>query len=152
MYSQEDFEYYYPDLEFNDINLVIGSADDAKYTCWFYGYLLDMSFSEVLDMLSHKGSDIDSYSEFDLGTYYYIVYSIDEFGNATGEYKVVIVGTWQTDMYLGLYSSEQRHAEDDKWRINIQKGITKGTSATTFSPDATCTRAQIVTFLYRYMV
>ncbi|MDO4619353.1 MAG: S-layer homology domain-containing protein [Lachnospiraceae bacterium] len=29
-------------------------------------------------------------------------------------------------------------------------GITSGTSATTFSPDAPCTRAQIVTFLYRF--
>ena len=29
------------------------------------------------------------------------------------------------------------------------EGITGGTSATTFSPDAPCTRAQIVTFLYR---
>ena len=28
--------------------------------------------------------------------------------------------------------------------------ITTGTSDTTFSPDASCTRAQIVTFLYRY--
>ena len=28
--------------------------------------------------------------------------------------------------------------------------ITTGTSNTTFSPDAYCTRAQIVTFLYRY--
>ena len=31
----------------------------------------------------------------------------------------------------------------------VEQGITAGTSATTFSPDATCTRAQIVTFLYR---
>ena len=31
----------------------------------------------------------------------------------------------------------------------VEKGITGGTSATTFSPDATCTRAQIVTFLWR---
>lgn len=30
-----------------------------------------------------------------------------------------------------------------------QHSITSGTSATTFSPDAPCTRAQIVTFLYR---
>ena len=30
------------------------------------------------------------------------------------------------------------------------EGITTGTSATTFSPDAPCTRAQIITFLYRY--
>ena len=31
----------------------------------------------------------------------------------------------------------------------VEQGITVGTSATTFSPDLTCTRAQIVTFLYR---
>ena len=31
----------------------------------------------------------------------------------------------------------------------VEKGITKGTSDTTFHPDATCTRAQIVTFLWR---
>lgn len=31
----------------------------------------------------------------------------------------------------------------------VEKGITNGTSATTFSPDEDCTRAQIVTFLYR---
>ncbi len=30
-----------------------------------------------------------------------------------------------------------------------ETGVTAGTSATTFSPDATCTRAQVVTFLYR---
>lgn len=31
----------------------------------------------------------------------------------------------------------------------VQQGITNGTSETTFSPNETCTRAQIVTFLYR---
>ena len=31
----------------------------------------------------------------------------------------------------------------------VENGITKGTSDTTFSPDADCTRAQIVTFLWR---
>lgn len=31
----------------------------------------------------------------------------------------------------------------------VENGITAGTSDTTFSPDATCTRAQIVTFLWR---
>lgn len=34
-------------------------------------------------------------------------------------------------------------------RWAAKKGVTSGTSATTFSPAATCTRAQIVTFLYR---
>ena len=31
----------------------------------------------------------------------------------------------------------------------MEQGITKGTSDTAFSPNATCTRAQIVTFLWR---
>lgn len=31
----------------------------------------------------------------------------------------------------------------------VQTGVAKGTSRTTFSPDAPCTRGQIVTFLYR---
>ena len=32
----------------------------------------------------------------------------------------------------------------------VDNDITYGTSATKFSPDNTCTRAQVVTFLYRY--
>ena len=31
----------------------------------------------------------------------------------------------------------------------VKEDVTKGTTATTFSPDANCTRAQIVTFIYR---
>ena len=31
----------------------------------------------------------------------------------------------------------------------VKEDVTKGTTSTTFSPDANCTRAQIVTFLYR---
>ncbi len=31
----------------------------------------------------------------------------------------------------------------------VEKGITKGMADTTFAPNATCTRGQIVTFLYR---
>lgn len=35
------------------------------------------------------------------------------------------------------------------WGVN--NGITNGTTETTFSPETICTRAQIVTFLYRYL-
>ena len=31
----------------------------------------------------------------------------------------------------------------------VAEGVTNGTTASTFSPEATCTRGQIVTFLYR---
>ncbi len=40
------------------------------------------------------------------------------------------------------------YAEPVAWAV--EKGITSGTSKTTFSPDTTCTRAQIITFLWRY--
>ena len=42
------------------------------------------------------------------------------------------------------------YADAVLWAVGEK--ITKGTSATTFSPDDTCTRAQIVTFLYRFTV
>lgn len=41
------------------------------------------------------------------------------------------------------------YADAVQWAVS--KGITNGTSATTFSPDEGCTRGQIVTFLYRDM-
>lgn len=34
----------------------------------------------------------------------------------------------------------------------VAEGVTNGTSTTTFSPASTCTRGQIVTFLYRHFV
>ena len=45
--------------------------------------------------------------------------------------------------------SDAYYADAVLWAVN--KDITKGTSATTFSPDNNCTRAQIVTFLFRSM-
>lgn len=43
--------------------------------------------------------------------------------------------------------SNEEYAQAVAWAVN--KKITSGTGATTFSPDTTCTRGQIVTFLYR---
>ena len=45
------------------------------------------------------------------------------------------------------YSSDEE-LEAVGWAV--RNGITNGTSETTFSPMRTCTRGQIVTFLYRY--
>ena len=44
-------------------------------------------------------------------------------------------------------SNDAYYAPAIRWALS--RGITSGTSATTFSPNAPCTRAQIVTFLYR---
>ena len=50
---------------------------------------------------------------------------------AQGAYKLAIVGAWQTNMYLGVYSSGQ--SASDKL-VNIQKGITDAVKA--IAPDA----------------
>lgn len=47
-----------------------------------------------------------------------------------------------TDVAAGAW-----YAEAVKWAV--EKNITTGTSATTFSPETTCTTAQILTFLWR---
>lgn len=39
------------------------------------------------------------------------------------------------------------YAQAVSWAVDLE--ITNGTSKTTFSPESTCTRAQIITFLYR---
>lgn len=47
-----------------------------------------------------------------------------------------------TDVTANVY-----YANAVLWAVN--EDVTKGTSNTTFSPDADCTRAQIVTFIWR---
>ena len=45
-------------------------------------------------------------------------------------------------------SADAYYADAVAWAV--EQGITNGTGETTFSPDDTCTRGQIVTFLWRY--
>jgi hypothetical protein len=52
------------------------------------------------------------------------------------------IGTPFTDVSTSAY-----YAKPVAWAV--ETGITSGTSTTTFSPNAVCTRAQVVTFLYR---
>ena len=51
---------------------------------------------------------------------------------------------------FGDVKSSQYYYEPVLWAL--ETGVTTGTSETKFSPDNTCTRAQIVTFLYRSAV
>ena len=44
-------------------------------------------------------------------------------------------------------ASDAFYADAINWAV--ANNVTNGTSATTFSPNADCTRAEIVTFLYR---
>lgn len=52
-----------------------------------------------------------------------------------------------TDAQFTDVPADADYAKAVAWAV--ETGITTGTTATTFSPDTPCTRAQIVTFLYR---
>ena len=58
-------------------------------------------------------------------------------------------GAWMFQNPFEDVSLESYYGEAVMWAV--ANGVTSGTSSTTFSPDADCTRAQIVTFLYRSM-
>ena len=61
---------------------------------------------------------------------------------AAGSPKAESTGNPFTDV-----SADSPYYEAILW--GVEKGITKGTTAATFAPDATITRGQSVTFLYR---
>ena len=60
---------------------------------------------------------------------------------ASGAEKVA-TGTNFADVASGSYC-----ADAVAWAV--ANGVTKGTTATTFAPNATCTRGQAVTLIYR---
>ncbi len=53
----------------------------------------------------------------------------------------------QNNVNFADVKADAYYADAVKWAV--EKNITAGTSATTFSPDDTCTKAQILTFLWR---
>ena len=59
-------------------------------------------------------------------------------------------GEWMLQNPFADVNPEDYYGEAVMWAV--ANGVTSGTSDTTFSPDETCTRGQIVTFLYRFFV
>lgn len=51
------------------------------------------------------------------------------------------------ERYTASDSGKYFNVNTDPWAL--EKGVTAGTSATTFSPYSACTRGQVVTFLWR---
>lgn len=95
-----------------------------------------------------------------------VVWYVDDAGNRerceTSYDPVRQRVNWKTD-HLSLYMIDYDEAlankpftdvSEDAYYFDavlwaVDKGITNGTGATTFSPDASCTRAQMATFLWR---
>ena len=68
---------------------------------------------------------------------------------ATMKYLWILAGSPQIG---SLPFDDVDPSADYAWAVAwaVESGITKGTTDTTFSPDNTCTRGQIVTFLHRH--
>ena len=76
--------------------------------------------------------------------------------NATCSRAQIVTFLWRADdlspKLTGSVGFQDVGVRDYFWfpvKWALENGITSGTTASTFSPNATCTRAQIVTFLYR---
>lgn len=96
-----------------------------------------------------------------------VVWYVDDNGNRerceTSYDSVKKRVNWKTD-HLSLYMIDYDEAlannpftdvSQDAYYFNavlwaVDNGVTNGTTATTFSPNDPCTRAQMVTFLYRF--
>ncbi|MBR0441631.1 MAG: Ig-like domain-containing protein, partial [Firmicutes bacterium] len=77
-------------------------------------------------------------------------------GTETRAQTVTFLWRWNGKPAPKLAESSFTDIPQDTWYTEavlwaVENGITEGTSPTTFSPDKDCTRAQIVTFLYRGM-
>lgn len=84
------------------------------------------------------------------GTTVYIPFTITaKYGTSSATRQVtgtVAIKIAQTMNFVDVKPTDYFY-DSVKWAVN--NNITKGTSATTFSPNNTCTRAEIVTFLWR---
>ena len=68
--------------------------------------------------------------------------AVEQGGSTTQPAQDTETDTGFSDVKSGAY-----YADAVAWAV--EQGVTTGTSDTTFSPSDTCTRGQIVTFLYR---
>ena len=62
---------------------------------------------------------------------------------------LMAVSMFATSTSAAFEDVDYATAEGDAVNLLVSLGITKGTTNTTFTPNTTCTRAQIVTFLWR---
>ena len=84
----------------------------------------------------------------DNGTDYYCVVS-NKAGEATSEKAHLTVSETAPVPQSAFTDVPETAYYNQPVAWAVEKGITNGTTATTFSPNATCTRAQIITFLWR---
>ena len=112
-------------------------------------FYLDNTVNSIEDISAKPGFDTNgkfctvvTITLSDGSTESFYVYNGEDGKNGEDGEDAVVGGF--ADVPSGAY-----YADAVAWAVS--KGVTTGTSASTFSPDAACTRAQVVTFLWRAM-
>ena len=162
-------DYFFDAVQWAAENGITGGVGNDRF-----GPNLDCSRGQTMTFLWRTSGEPepDSFStdltDVAAGSYYYeaVLWAMQEgvtTGAGAGRFApnaTVTRGQFVTFLYrLANASSDGVHPFADvpagsyyekaiAWAF--AEGITRGTSGTTFSPDAPCTRAQIITFLYRY--
>lgn len=165
----DENDYFFDAVEWAAENGITGGVNAERF-----GAALDCSRAQTMTFLwramgePEPGSYDPALTDVKRGSYYYdaVLWAMQE-GITTGAGKglfapdkAVTRGQFVTFLYrLSGEKSDAVHPFTDvpagsyyepaiAWAYS--KGITTGISKTAFSPDAPCTRAQIITFLYRY--
>ncbi len=107
---------------------------DVSESAWYYDSVMQLAQSGVV-----RGTTAATFSPNATCTR---AQAVTMLWRAAGCPEPTIKTTNFTDVKAGSF-----YEKAVLWAV--EKGITEGTTKTTFSPDATCTRAQIVTFLWR---
>ena len=117
-------------------------------------------------------SSYNPFSDVKSGSYYYkaVLWAVENkitAGTSSNTFSpdasctraqvVTFLGRYEGNPSPSSYSNPFKDVKSGSYYYNavlwaVGKKVTSGTSSNTFSPDATCTRAQVVTFLYRDMV
>lgn len=126
----------YRDTQGIAVTVYKATIDDVSVTS------IDYQSSKYIE--AESTSDMLEWSTAENGTY---LLGFESFGSPFAHAVVVVGNGVSKSTGFSDVPSTSWCADSVNWAVS--KGITTGTSATTFSPDDTCTQEQIITFLYR---
>ena len=122
----------------------MGSPDPTSKTCLFNDVKTDAYYYKAVLWATGKGITVGTTTTtFSPGITVTRAQTVTFLWRTAGKSAVT------TTNPFGDVKASNYYANAVLWAV--KEGITSGTSATAFSPAAGCTRAQIVTFLYRYL-
>ena len=164
-------DYYYDAVLWAAENGITGGVDDTHFaptaTC---------TRAQAVTFLWRAAgspapeSSVNPFTDVNAGSYYYdaVLWAVEQgitkgtsdttfSPNANCTRAQIVTFLWRSQKFPAAdgvnpftdVAADAYYADAVLWAA--ESGVTSGTTATTFSPNATCTRAQIVTFLYRCM-